>query len=257
MPTLVVRARRVVRTTGFAVLTGTFVPMFAARMRFAGPSGPSRRAVRDAWMGGWSRALLRLFAIQVRVDGDIPPITGGRVIVANHRSAIDIGAVQAVFGGEMLARHDLADWPVIGLGARTADTLFVNRTEANSGALAMRAVQRRLADGHLITIFPEGTTFDGDEVRPFHPGAFVAAIGAKAEVLPVGLAYPAASSAAYVNETFPQHLARLAGGAPTCVGIAVGRPIRAQPGERAAALAQRAQAEVVTLVARARALCGP
>lgn len=250
------RARRAARTAGFAALTGTFVPVFSARMRLAPPDGPERRAVRDRWMQGWTRSLLHLFAIDLVVVGQAPPPTGGRIIIANHRSAIDIGAMLAVFGGEMVARHDLAEWPVIGRGARVADTIFVDRGLPQSGALAMRVVQRRLAEGRLVHLFAEGTTFDGDLVRPFHPGAFVAALAAKAEILPVGLAYPASSQAAYVNESFPEHLSRLAGGPPSRMGMAIGTPFSPERGERAAALAERCRGLVQDLVTTARGAVG-
>ena len=112
--------------------------------------------------------------------------------MTNHRSAIDIGVVLATFGGTMVSRADLASWPVVGAAARAVGTVFVDRSSAKSGAATIRAIQKHLEEGQTINLFPEGTTFDGDEVRPFHGGAFVSAVRAEAEVLPVGLAYPRA-----------------------------------------------------------------
>ena len=56
--------------------------------------------------------------------------------------------------------------------------------------------------GQTVIVFPEGTTFAGDEVRPFHAGAFVAALRTGAEIVPVGLAYQRGSGAAFVDESF-------------------------------------------------------
>ena len=252
------RARQAARASGFVGLTAAMLPPFLARM--ATVSDAERHAVRDAWVGRWARSLLRLFAIEVVVDGAIPsPTQGrgrGRLVVTNHRSAIDIGVVLALFGGTMVSRADLATWPVVGAAARAVGTVFVDRSSAKSGAATIRAIQKHLEEGQTINLFPEGTTFDGDAVRPFHGGAFVSAVRAEAEVLPVGIAYPRDSGAAFVNETFPAHLARMAKSGPTRMVVSVGTPFVARKSERATTITQRAQAEVQALVGRARDRCG-
>ena len=85
----------------------------------------------------------------------------------------------------------------------------------------------------------------------------IAAARAGAEILPVGLAYPRASGAAFVNETFPQHLARMSRSTETRMVVAVGAPITVAKGSRAGPLTKRAHAEIVSLVRLARAGCGP
>jgi 1-acyl-sn-glycerol-3-phosphate acyltransferase len=135
--------------------------------------------------------------------------------------------------------------------------VFVDRTSAKSGAATIRTIQQHLEDGETINLFPEGTTFEGDEVRPFYGGAFVSAVRAEAEILPVGIAYPKSSGAAFVDESFTQHLARLAKSDGTRLVVAVGSPFVARRSDRATDITKRAQAEVGALVARARARCGP
>lgn len=253
------RGRQLARVAGFGAFTLAYLPPFVARMRLA-RLGQSREETRDAWVGRWARALLRLFAFELVVTGERPPpvqLGGrGRVIVANHRSAADIGVMLTVFGGTLLSKDDLADWPILGPAARAADTVFVDRADAASGATALRVVQRRVAEGRTVSLFPEGTTFDGDEVRPFKPGAFVAALGARAEILPVGLAYPRAARATFGQETFMAHMSRLARGPGARVGVAIGEPFVPAKGERAAQVAARAQGAVAELVGRARQLVG-
>jgi 1-acyl-sn-glycerol-3-phosphate acyltransferase len=216
--------------------------------------------VRDVWVGRWARALLKLFAIEVVVDGTVPtPTQGhgrGRLVVTNHRSAIDIGVVLSTFGGTMVSRADLATWPVLGAAARAVGTVFVDRSSAKSGAATIRSMQKLLEEGQTINLFPEGTTFEGDEVRPFHGGAFVSAVRAEAEILPVGIAYPRASGAAFINETFPQHLARMSKSGATRMVVSIGTPFVARKSDRATDLTKRAHDEVQALVARARARCG-
>ena len=265
MGTVTDRARQAARAGGFVGLTAAMLPPFLARMSTV--SDADRQAVRDAWVRRWARSLLTLFAIEVVLDGTIPPPTSslppapgrarGRLVVTNHRSAIDIGVVLALFGGTMVSRADLASWPVVGAAARAVGTVFVDRSSAKSGAATIRAIQKHLEEGQTINLFPEGTTFDGDEVRPFHGGAFVSAVRAEAEVLPVGIAYPRASGAAFINETFPAHLARMARSGATRMVVSVGEPFVARKSDRAADVTKRAQAEVQALVRRARDLSGP
>jgi 1-acyl-sn-glycerol-3-phosphate acyltransferase len=251
------RVRQAYRAGGFLAATATMLPLYLSHHHRVPEA--DKDVVRDLWVRRWARSLLALFSIDVVVRGSVPPPTRrgerGRLIVANHRSAIDIGVILATFGGTMVSRADLATWPVVGAAARSVGTVFVDRSSAKSGAATIRTIQKHLESGQTIALFPEGTTFAGDEVRPFHGGAFVAATRAGAEVLPVGLAYPTDSDAAFLDETFLAHLGRMAKSDATRMGIAVGPPILTK-GLRAGDLCQRAHAEVGRLVLEARQLAG-
>ncbi|MCL2778951.1 MAG: 1-acyl-sn-glycerol-3-phosphate acyltransferase [Polyangiaceae bacterium] len=250
-------ARLVVRTGGFLAVTTLMLGPFVLRMQMANRMGRDSDSVREAWVNTWARSLLRLFAVDVVVDGTLPPRTmRGRLVVSNHRSAIDVGVMLSTFGGVMVSRADLANWPIVGAAARAAGTLFVDRAKTTSGAQVIRAMQGRLEKGQSVCLFPEGTTFDGDEIRPFFGGAFVAAARAAAEVLPVGIAYPHASGVAFVNETFPQHLVRMARSSGVRMALAIGKPFALAKSDRASVVTGRAHDEVDVLVKRARKICG-
>lgn len=252
-------ARQAVRAGGLVVATGVYMGMAAVNQRQFPPA--ERDVVSQLWTRRWAAALLKLFAIELTIRGTVPPPTKkgdrGRLIVANHRSAIDIGIILATFGGRLVSRADLSSWPVIGAGAKMAGTIFVERKDARSGMIVMREIEKHLRAGETVSIFPEGTTFRGDEIRPFHGGAFIAASRAGAEVLPVGIAYPAKSDAAFVDESFMNHLARMAKAKEgTRVGVAVG-PAFQTLGRKATELTRLAQAGVEEQVRIARDACGP
>ncbi|MBV9945614.1 MAG: 1-acyl-sn-glycerol-3-phosphate acyltransferase, partial [Myxococcales bacterium] len=156
------------------------------------------------------------------------------------------------FGGHMVSRADLARWPLVGVAARSVGTVFVDRADAVSGANAVRTIRTLLTRGSTVVVFPEGTTFLGDELRPFHAGAFVAAQRSGAEIVPVGIAYQSGSGAAFVNESFGAHLARMAAAEPSCVAMCTGEPIAVLPAVRASELRERTHAEVQRLVHEAR-----
>jgi 1-acyl-sn-glycerol-3-phosphate acyltransferase len=193
-----------------------------------------------------------MFGVTAVTLGAMPARGRGRLVVANHRSTADILVLLRAFGGHMVSRGDLTRWPLVGAAARAVGTLFVERSNAVSGAQAVRAIRDRLAEGHTVIVFPEGTTFPDDEVRPFHTGAFIGAVRGGAEILPVGLAYGKGSGAAFVNESFPAHLARMAAARPSKVVMCVGEPLAVPEDARAAPLRDLAHAEVQRLVRDAR-----
>jgi lyso-ornithine lipid O-acyltransferase len=244
--------RRARRIAGFVVMTATMVPAFLAHERLA--MGREKDRARDRWVEAWSAGMLRLFGIRVLTRGRLPSGERGHLVVANHRSTADILVLLRAFGGHMVSRADLARWPLVGMAARAVGTVFVDRSDAVSGANAVRAIRHRLAEGNTVIVFPEGTTFSDDEVRSFHAGAFVAALGSGSDIVPVGLAYGTGSGAAFVNESFPAHLARMAAASPSDVVMSVGEPIEVGERTRAAQLRERAQAEVQQLVRAARRL---
>jgi 1-acyl-sn-glycerol-3-phosphate acyltransferase len=253
-----VGARKALRIGGFAGITAALIPLYVTRDRLTGDA--DRVAVRDRWLQRWSGSLLRLFAVRVDVRGaasagsatSTSAAARGRLVVSNHRSALDVGVLLQHFGGHMVSRADLSGWPIVGAAARSVGTVFVDRSSTTSGASTIRAVRALLRAGETVIVFPEGTTFEGDTVRPFQPGAFLGALNVDALVVPVGLAYETGSGAAFVGESFTRHLARMAGSGPTRVVVRVGDPIAVTSNVRAGDVARRAQDVVQALVAQAR-----
>jgi 1-acyl-sn-glycerol-3-phosphate acyltransferase len=199
----------------------------------------------QGWMKAWTRGLLALFGVEHVLAGPVPPpAAGARLVVSNHRSPLDIAIMLTYFGGCVLSRHDLADWPILGLAARKSETIFVDRDDAYSGLSAIRQIRQRLKLGRTVTVFPEGTTFGGDEVRPFHGGAFVATRGLSVELLPVGVAYD--PGAEFVDETFMQHIDRVASRPTTRVAVSFGnaRPARGKHASMSAEMRREVRAQV-------------
>lgn len=240
-------ALRPARAAGFGGLTAAMLAVYEAHRRIDPARQPELLA---RYRARWLDVMLKLFGVDLTVlPGPPPPAHGARLVVSNHRSALDIAILLRLFGGNFLSRGDIADWPLFGAVARVGGTIFVDRGEGMSRASAARTVRRRLAEGGTVLVFPEGTTYGGDEVRPFHAGTFVAGRGLPVEVVPVGLAYE--PGAEYHEDSFLEHLGATAGRRRTrvvaCIGA--GRPLEGET--RALAVAYRD--EVQTLVDAARA----
>lgn len=247
------------RTAAFVGATFGMYGLLEAETALA--AEPRRGEVLDAWIGRYGAAMLRLYGVSVLAGGPYVRVglrypgrdgTGtGRLFVMNHRSGLDIPLALAHFVATLVSRADLAGWPVIGLAARRVGTLFVDRSSQRSGASVIAAMARALQTGHGVMVFPEGTTFPGDEVRPFKAGAFLAASRTGAEVVPVGTAY-AGAGAAFGDEPFLGHLKRVTSTPRTRVALQVGSPI-SSAGRNAQELSTLAHAAVQEQVDRARA----
>jgi 1-acyl-sn-glycerol-3-phosphate acyltransferase len=230
-----------------AALTLSMLAGVNVHERLSAPE--ARRPIFQRWMQTWAHSLLWLFGVEASWSGALTQTPkGARLIVSNHRSPLDILLLLQRFGGVVLSRADLADWPVLGPAARKAQTIFVDRDNTLSGVLAVRALRDRLAQEHTVIVFPEGTTLAGDEVRPFQQGAFAAARGLPVEIVPVGIAYPPGSE--FLDETFAQHMTRMARRPRTEVACVIGEP-RSMPTARKV-VAEQLRADVQDLVHQAR-----
>ncbi|WP_073908549.1 lysophospholipid acyltransferase family protein [Streptomyces sp. CB00455] len=143
---------------------------------------------RHALVRAWSAALVRAFGIRITVHGNPGP-DGGRLVVANHISWLDIPLVAAVLPCRMLAKSDIRAWPVLGRLAARAGTLFIERDRIRSLPATVGALTRALLAGDRVTVFPEGSTWCGRAQGPFRRAAFQAALDARVPVQPVRLAY--------------------------------------------------------------------
>lgn len=171
----------------------------------------------------WSHRMFPLLGLDLRVvSGELPYGLGPYLVVANHRSPLDILVCIHLAGGVVLSHHGVASYPFVGTAAKASDTIFVDRDDQKSGAAAIRQMRRRLVEGRNVIVFPEGTTFTGDEVRPFKRGAFSAGKGLDVKVLPIGLAYR--PGVEFVNETFGQHALRAVSRRQTTIWASVGEP---------------------------------
>jgi len=87
--------------------------------------------------------------------------------VANHVSWIDILALAGASGTAFVAKAELAEAPLVGWLARLNRTVFVKREHRMGVAEQINALKEALVDNWSVTVFPEGTTTDGQSLLPF------------------------------------------------------------------------------------------
>ncbi|MCG6902760.1 MAG: 1-acyl-sn-glycerol-3-phosphate acyltransferase [Rhodobacter sp.] len=94
-------------------------------------------------------------------------------VVANHSSWLDIFALHRRKRIYFVSKSEVASWPGIGWLARAAGTVFITR-EARAARAQKQVFEDRLAAGHKLAFFPEGTSTDGLQVLPFKSTLFAA-----------------------------------------------------------------------------------
>lgn len=200
-------ARAGVRTVG------VFGASTAVATVYAGVAAANRfdHAVGARWTRRWATGLARTFGLRIEVSGIIPDHSA--LIVANHRSYVDIPAIGSLFDACFIAKAQIRSWPVLGLAFQVSPTLFIDRGNRSSGRAVRDAVRARLTKGVSIINFAEGTTKDGPGLLPFKMGLFKEIFELQAPVVPVTITYSGMDHRVewVGNDTFFDHFLRLAG----------------------------------------------
>ena len=116
-----------------------------------------------------------------------PVATGPVLLAANHISWLDIVVLHAARHCRFVSKAELKHWPLVGLLASGADTLFIERASRRDAMRVVHQMVQSLQNGEVLAVFPEGTTGDGSELLPFHANLLQAAISANAPVQPISL----------------------------------------------------------------------
>lgn len=129
--------------------------------------GARRERLRVWTMRRWGRISLWAFRVRVTVDGS-PPTSAG-LVVSNHVSYIDILLYASVLGASFVSMVEVRSWPVLGLLARVAGTVFIDRAKRRELVVVNGRIEHVLGAGRQLVLFPEGSNSDGSQVQPFRP----------------------------------------------------------------------------------------
>lgn len=114
-----------------------------------------------------------LWLMGIRYEMRGLPMAGAGAVVANHSSWLDIFALNARKRIYFVAKSEVEGWAGIGWLARATGTLFIRRDRKEAGA-QVETFRSRLALGHKLLFFPEGTSTDGQRVLGFKTTLFAA-----------------------------------------------------------------------------------
>jgi 1-acyl-sn-glycerol-3-phosphate acyltransferase len=182
------------RTTGMASFLAVWkflrglwhvlVGMWTIYFRFPQLS-PEQREMR---VQAWALQFLALWGIHLRVQGQPVP-SGPALMVANHISWLDILVIHAARHCRFVSKSDIREWPLVGMLATGAGTLYIERTSRKDALRMVKDIANAMQEGDVVAIFPEGTTSDGCDLLPFHANLIQSAIQAQAPVQPMSLQF--------------------------------------------------------------------
>lgn len=159
------------RLVSLALLLGLGLALHALlrliERSLAGAGGPLSAGLTQAVC----RLALRIMGLRLQVMGT--PLRGHGALVANHASWLDIFALNAATQVVFVSKAEVARWPGIGWLARATGTVFIRRDKRDAAAQTA-LLRARLAAGHRLLFFPEGTSSDGLRVLPFKTTLFEA-----------------------------------------------------------------------------------
>lgn len=228
------------------LLTGTLLTLAIARRR---PDGSYR--YRPDVVRWWHRRACRILGMRIEEEGT-PPAESA-LLVANHVSWLDVPVLGGLGPIAFLSKAEVRAWPVMGWLAAAAGTQFIARGSGEAGAVGTR-IGNHLVDGGCLALFPEGTTTDGREVKPFYPRLLSAASASGVPVVPVAIRYERAGGldpiAPFVgDDTLLHHLARVLKAPGFHVRVAFGAPLDPAQFDRRG-LARQARATIVEALGR-------
>ncbi len=149
-----------------------------------------RPEIRRAHIRDWSRGLLDILAVRLRVTGVRPETHGAPLmLVANHVSWLDIYVINAVQPACFVAKSEIRAWPVIGWLSEKTGTLFIQRARRRDIVRVNERLTQVMRDGDPVVVFPEATTTDGATVIKFHSSLLQPAVLAGAVLQPVAIRY--------------------------------------------------------------------
>lgn len=153
------------------------------------------------WPRLFLRTAARIVGARVRVTGR--PLRRDVVFLANHLSWVDILALAGASGSAFVAKAELRGVPLVGWLCTLNRTIFVAREDRMAVAAQIDALRAAFAEGWAVTIFPEGTTGNGEELLPFK-ASLLAALAPPppgVRVQPVRIGYgPATRELAWVGD---------------------------------------------------------
>ncbi|MCB0407266.1 MAG: 1-acyl-sn-glycerol-3-phosphate acyltransferase [Bdellovibrionales bacterium] len=109
--------------------------------------------------------------------------------VSNHLSYLDILVLSSQIPSSYVTSVEIKETPFLGAIVRAAGCLFVERRDKSNLENEISELTEALANGLNVTIFPEATSTNGDQVLRFRRPLYNAAIKSKKNVVPLCINY--------------------------------------------------------------------
>ncbi len=110
-------------------------------------------------------------------------------VISNHLSYLDILIYASVFRSLYITSVEVQKMFFLGLMSRLGGSFFVERRSKTRLLQEIDRIADVIKKGFTVTLFPEGTSSNGDTVLPFKGALFCAAEKANVPIMPVCIKY--------------------------------------------------------------------
>ncbi|MFN0265177.1 lysophospholipid acyltransferase family protein [Tepidamorphus sp. 3E244] len=217
----------------------------------------------------YHRLVCRLLGVRIQIVG-APSTQRPLLLACNHITWLDIPVISAVAPVSFIAKSEVSKWPVVGWLAKLQRSVFVVRERRAQTGEVTRHIADRLDKGDAMVLFCEGTTGDGNRLRPFRSALVGAAESLVADghdpagvkVQPMAVVYTHINGlplgrqhrplvAWYGDQPLGPHAWKLLRAGPVDVTVAFGEPITVEDAANRKVMTAAAQASVGALFAQA------
>lgn len=133
----------------------------------------------------FSSLALRSFGVKVKTTNLPSTKEGNFLVVSNHTGFIDILAIESVCPTTFVTSQEMRETPFLGLITEMAGCLYVERRSRSNLVNEIKNISKALQDGLVVTLYPEATSHNAEEILPFKRNMIMAAAHAGVPVQPV------------------------------------------------------------------------
>jgi 1-acyl-sn-glycerol-3-phosphate acyltransferase len=172
---------------GFIIFGGMILWMlgYAISIPILGHSDDRAFRLRRSWLKNIAIPTLN---IHVTTYGSLPD-QGNYLFVSNHRSFSDPVVLCCYLDAFVVAKAEVAKYPIINRGAELTGVLYVKREEKSSRSEVREQMVETLNRGKNILVYPEGTVSKLQNILPYREGSFHMAAEHNFSVVPIAIEY--------------------------------------------------------------------
>lgn len=128
------------------------------------------------------------------------------LFVCNHRSFTDPMVICRYLKAFVIAKAEVANYPIINKGAELTGVIWVNRNDQNSRTVTRDKMVETIQAGYNVLVFPEGTVGTHKTTLPFKKGTFMEAAENNIPVTPIALEFQSEKDLWIKDKFVPQYL---------------------------------------------------
>ncbi len=123
--------------------------------------------IRQIW------AKMQEYLIGFKIIQKGKPDTSAKMILVNHQSLLDITSLEAIYPKDLcwVAKKEIRDIPLFGHILEAPKMIIIDRNDRRSLVKLVKEAKKRVNEGRVIAIFPEGTRGKGIKLSKFQNGA--------------------------------------------------------------------------------------